>query len=85
MSLINKIVDKYENLSVRKKAVVDVVSMFSVAILAALAVNFIAMYGYWMEMAFILIAVGMVGLVKTMYSMRLAQHQFEEKFKGSSK
>ena len=85
MSLINKVVGKYENLSVRKKAVFDVVSMFSVAILAALVMNFIAMYGYWMEMAFILIAVGIVGLVKTMYSMRLAQHQFEEKFKGSSK
>lgn len=81
MSLINTIMDKYENLSVRKKALADILGMFSVAVVAGIAVNVVGMYGYWTELAIAFVMVTIVALLKTMYDIRVAQHKAIENLK----
>ena len=81
MSLINKVMDKYENLSVRKKAFIDIVGMFAVAITAGIVVNLIASYNLWMETALALSIIVLVGVTKTAYDFRVWQHTISKELK----
>jgi hypothetical protein len=74
--------DKYENLSVRKKAMADIAGMLTVATVAGIGVNVIGMYGYWMEVSLALVVIVMVGLVKTMYDIRVSAHKAIENIKN---
>ena len=74
MNLINSIMDKYENLSVRKKAATDLALMLTIAIVAGIVVNLIGMYGYWKELAILFVIVTIVTIAKTYYDIRVSQH-----------
>jgi hypothetical protein len=74
--------DKYENLSARKKAMADIAGMLTVATIAGIVVNVIGRYGYWMEVSLALVVIVMLGLVKTMYDIRVSAHRATEDFKN---
>jgi membrane protein YdbS with pleckstrin-like domain len=81
MSLINKVMDKYENLSVRKKAFIDIVGMFTVAITAGIVINLIASYNLWMETALALSVIVLIYVTKTVYDFRVWQHTISKELK----
>ncbi len=81
MSLINKIMDKYENLSIRKKAFVDIVGMFAVAITAGIVINVIASYNLWMETVLGLSVIVLIYVTKIVYDFRVWQHTISKELK----
>jgi membrane protein YdbS with pleckstrin-like domain len=81
MSLINKIMDKYENLSVRKKAFIDIVGMFAVAITAVIVITLITSFNLWMETVLALSVVVLIGVTKTVYDFRVWQHTISKELK----
>jgi len=81
MSLINKIMDKYENLSVRKKAFIDIVGMFAVAVTAGIVINIIASYNLWMETLLAVSVIVLIGVTKIVYDLRVWQHTISKELK----
>lgn len=74
MNLINNVMDKYENLSVRAKAATDLALMLTIATIAGLLINLVGMYGYWKELAILFVIVTIVVVAKTYYDIRVSQH-----------
>ena len=80
MNLINTLFVKYDNLSPKHKAMVDMFGMLFVVLVSTGIVATAIYFELLMEVAIVMMCYGMYGLVKTFYQLRVAHYEFQEKY-----
>ena len=73
--------NKYENLPPKQKAAFDMLGMLVSAIIGSVVVAFVAVNGWWGELAFCFVIYALYGMLSLLYKSRVAHYEFQEKYK----
>ena len=73
--------NKYENLPPKQKAALDMLGMFFSVVVGTSFVSFVAVNGYWSELAFCFLLYALYGMLSLLYKSRVAHYEFQEKYK----
>lgn len=80
MNLINTLFVKYDNLSPKHKAMVDMFGMLFIALFSSSIVATAIYFDLLMEVSILMVCYGLYGLIKTFYQFRVAHYEFQEKY-----
>jgi len=79
-NLAKNIITRYDNLPPRKKAMVDLVSLFVFSIIGASIVVLVLYFGFWFESAMLFICYGIWGMISLLYKSRVEHYESQEKY-----
>jgi uncharacterized membrane protein YjjP (DUF1212 family) len=79
-NLAKKIVSAYDNLTPKRKALVDLVCIMLSAVIGASIIVTILNFGLWLELAIAFICYGIWGMVSLLYKSRVEHYEFQEKY-----
>ena len=69
---------KFDNLSPKQKALVDIAGALVAALIGSGIVAFIAYMGYWAEFTMGLLCFCILGLIRTLYESRVFHHELQD-------
>jgi hypothetical protein len=72
---------KYESLSPQKRAMIDMVKIILGASTIGAIVAVVVNYGLWFYLGLVICTVGVIGMLKTLYEMRVFHHTIQDQFK----
>lgn len=81
-NFVCNLLNKYEALPPKRKAMVDVLGMLFSAMLVGGLSAIVVAYSLWMELAFALIAYGLYGMIKIIYQIQVSHYEFVEKYRN---